>query len=98
MAETIPQGALPAVQVARARPCPLCEAQPGPLCQAKPAGDQLAILGQALADAIEYRQPAGLCADCDDHPAGLCTPHAADLDRADDYAALARQLGTEADL
>jgi hypothetical protein len=93
MTATIPQGALPAVQTARARHCP-----PGSPCQAKPAGDQLAILGQALADAIEYRQPAGLCADCDDHPAGLCEPHAADLDRADDYAALARQLGTEADL
>ena len=98
MTATIPHEALPAAQTARARHCPLCEAPPGPLRQAKPAGDQLAILGQALADAIEYRQPAGLCADCDDHPAGLCTPHAADLDRADAYAALARQLGTEADL
>jgi hypothetical protein len=43
---------------------------------------------------MEYRQPAGLCADCDGHPAGLCAPHVADLDRADAYAALARQLGT----
>jgi len=58
---------------------------------------QLATLGLALADAAEYRQPAGLCADCDVHPAGLCAPHAADLDRADDYAALARQLGVEVD-
>ena len=56
---------------------------------------QLATLGQALADAIEYRQPSGACADCDSHPSGLCAPHAADLDRADDYAALARQLGVE---
>lgn len=59
---------------------------------------QLATLGQALADAIEYRQPSGACADCDSHAAGLCTPHGADLDRADDYAALARQLGTGVDL
>jgi len=29
----------------------------------------------------------------DGHPAGLCAPHVADLDRADAYAALARQLG-----
>ena len=34
---------------------------------------QLATLGQALADAIEYRQPSGLCADCESHPAGLCS-------------------------
>jgi len=56
---------------------------------------QLATLGLALADSIKYRQPAGLCAYCDVHPAGLCAPHAADLDRADDYAALARELGVE---
>jgi hypothetical protein len=35
---------------------------------------QLASLGLALADAVEYRQPTGLCADCDSHPSGLCTP------------------------
>jgi hypothetical protein len=98
MAVTIPHEALRAAQAARARRCPLCDAPPGTPCQAKPDGNHLAILGQALADAIEYRQPSGICADCDDHPAGLCTPHAADLDRADDYADLARQLGVEADL
>jgi hypothetical protein len=58
---------------------------------------QLATLGHALADAAQYRQPSGACADCDVHPAGLCPPHAADLDRADDYAALARQLGVQED-
>ena len=58
---------------------------------------QMDTLGLALADAVEYRQPAGACADCDVHPAGLCSPHAADLDRADDYAALARELGLEVD-
>jgi len=55
------------------------------------------VLAAALTDAVEYRQPTGICADCDTHPAGLCEPHAADLDRAEDYAALARQLGLEAD-
>jgi hypothetical protein len=58
-----------------------------------PAG--LAVLSVALADAIEYRQPAGACADCDASPVELCTPHAVDLDQADAYAALARQLGIE---
>lgn len=59
------------------------------------ASAQLAVLGDALADAIEYRQPSGSCADCDSHPAALCEPHAGDLDQADAYAALARQLGLE---
>ncbi|HXT90270.1 MAG TPA: hypothetical protein VN714_13540 [Trebonia sp.] len=80
------------------RRCPLGVAPPGTPCRAGTGpgldADQLATPGQALADAMEYRQPAGLCADCDGHPAGLCAPHVADLDRADAYAALARQLGT----
>jgi len=63
------------------------------LCEA-----DAATLGRALADAIEYRAPAGECADCDVHPAGLCEPHAADLDLADDYAALAARLGVPTDV
>ena len=85
MHDTIPQPAIPAHD-------------PGPVIAPAVAAleeAQLATLGQALADAIEYRQPAGICADCDGHPARLCSPHAADLDRADDYAALARELGME---
>jgi hypothetical protein len=58
---------------------------------------QLEILGQALADAITYRDPSGACADCDAHPAGLCKDHAADLDRTDAYLELAGQLGIEVD-
>lgn len=57
---------------------------------------QLARVGEALADAIEYRQPSGFCRDCDDDPADLCAAHSRDLDRADSYAALGRQLGIEA--
>ncbi len=55
------------------------------------------VLGQVLADAIFYREPSGDCDDCDQHPAGLCEPHAADLDRCDDYLWLARELGVEVD-
>jgi hypothetical protein len=54
-----------------------------------------AILGKALADAIAYRTPKGICPDCDTHPSGLCDDHAGDLDRTDAYLALARELGIE---
>jgi len=64
--------------------------------QALTAGD-LTILGQALADAVSYRDPAGSCPDCDTHPAELCQDHAADLDQADAYLALADSLGIEMD-
>jgi hypothetical protein len=62
----------------------------------RPAG-QLAALGQALADAISYREPSGFCADCEASPAGLCDDHAGDLDKTDAYLALARDLGIEVD-
>ena len=58
-----------------------------------PAGH--AVVGPALADAINYRGPAGFCADCDKHPAGLCEDHADDLDRTDLYLNVGRQLGIE---
>jgi hypothetical protein len=58
---------------------------------------QREVLGQALADAISYRTPTGFCADCEVHPAGLCSDHAADLDRTDDYLHLAHVLGIEVD-
>jgi hypothetical protein len=61
------------------------------------ADDLSAVLGHALADAIAYRDPAGTCTYCDEHPAGLCEDHAADLDKTDAYLSLARQLGTEAE-
>jgi hypothetical protein len=55
----------------------------------------LAILGAALADAIEYRQPNGDCVACESHADGLCGDHSADLDLADSYFELARRLGIE---
>jgi hypothetical protein len=58
-------------------------------------GQQIEILGQVLADAIAWREPAGQCADCDVSPAGLCQDHAEDLDRCDSYGLLARALGVE---
>jgi hypothetical protein len=58
---------------------------------------QLEVLGQALADAIEYRTPDADCAGCDDHPAGLCDDHAADLDLTDAFLSLGREAGIEVD-
>ena len=54
-----------------------------------------AILGQALADAVTYRDLSGACQDCEAHPAGLCEDHAEDLDRTDAYLALGKALGIE---
>ncbi len=56
---------------------------------------QRGVLGQALADAIACRTPDSFCTGCEDHPAGLCDDHAADLDLADAYLALGRGLGIE---
>jgi hypothetical protein len=56
---------------------------------------QREVLGQALADAIQFRDPGGFCAGCEGSPAGLCDDHAADLDLTDAYLALARELGIE---
>ena len=56
---------------------------------------QLEILGQALADAIDYRDPVGYCPDCETHPASLCEDHGLDLDRTDAYISLAHDLGIE---
>ena len=58
--------------------------------------DQREVLGQALADALDWRQPSGQCTGCDDDPGGLCSEHAADLDLCDAYIALGRELGIEA--
>jgi hypothetical protein len=58
---------------------------------------QREVLGQVLADAIAYRDPSGICPECDRHPAGLCEGHAEDLDKTDAYFELGRQLGIEAD-
>jgi hypothetical protein len=62
--------------------------------------EQAEILGQALADAIGYRQLRAdmFCAGCEVHPAGLCDDHAADLDLTDAYRALAAELRIEVPL
>ncbi len=59
--------------------------------------EELVILGQAISDAITYRDPSGVCPDCDASAAGLCDDHADDLDKTDAYLALARDLGFEVD-
>jgi len=57
-----------------------------------PAG--AVIIGQALEDAERYRRDRAeaWCADCRAHPAGACDDHADQLDQADAYAELGRQL------
>jgi hypothetical protein len=57
--------------------------------------DQLVTLGQALADAITYRDPQGICTTCDATPGELCDDHADDVDKTDAYLQLARELGIE---
>ena len=57
--------------------------------------EQLEVLGQALADATDWRTPTGLCPDCDASPDGLCNDHAADLNLTDAYIELAGELGIE---
>jgi len=57
----------------------------------------LDVLGQALDDAVTYRNSAGSCTACDDSPAELCQDHAADIDKVDAYLALAGSLGIEVD-
>ena len=59
------------------------------------SSEQREILAQALADAVQYRDPGGLCAGCETSPAGLCDDHADELDKTDAYLALADALGIE---
>jgi hypothetical protein len=56
---------------------------------------QRAMVLRALDVAAEYwRYRASLtCQDCADHPAEVCPDHAADLNRADEYDALAARIG-----
>jgi len=62
---------------------------------------QQITLGQMIADAIEYaieyRQPAIGCDDCESSPSGLCETCADGFDQPDRYKALARDLGVEVD-
>ena len=77
---------------------PACPAPRKALCHVSAQGlddGQREVLGQALADAIACRTPDSFCTCCEDHPAGLCDDHAADLDLTDAYLALGRELGIE---
>jgi hypothetical protein len=58
---------------------------------------QREVLGQLIADGLDYRPPEGACVECDVRPEGLCNDHAADLDLTDAYIALSRELGIEVD-
>jgi hypothetical protein len=71
-------------------PTPPLPARPGPLSES-----QLAVLGLALDDATSHRAVAfsSRCEACDRLSPGLCSEHAADLDRISDYLDLAAQLG-----
>jgi hypothetical protein len=63
-------------------------ARPGTLTV---TGAELVTVLDALADAAAYRteQAGAWCLDCSRHPAELCEDHAADLDAAGRYDALA---------
>jgi hypothetical protein len=58
--------------------------------------ESVGVLGEALADAIQYRDPGGLCDACDASVASICDDHADDLNKTDAYLALAAALGIEA--
>lgn len=65
-----------------------------PPADAALTAEQRQVLGQALADALEYRQAAtGFCADCDRSEGGLCADHVEDETRATAYLTLAGTLG-----
>jgi hypothetical protein len=60
---------------------------------------ELVTVLDALADGSEYRTNLGCsyCLDCSQHPAELCEDHAADLDAAGRYDALAARLADAGD-
>ena len=60
---------------------------------------QRSVLGQAIADAIDWRTPGLACFDCDGREIITpCPDHLADLELCESYRALAVQLGIEVDL
>jgi hypothetical protein len=60
-------------------------------------GPQRETLAKVFGDAIGtwQREASAHCDDCENSAADLCDTHAADLDRADSYRALGRELGIE---
>lgn len=63
-------------------------------CQCGECDARRVTLLAALEDAAAWLEERGgqVCADCDVHPAGLCEEHATDLDKAEAYRTLAREL------
>lgn len=59
------------------------------------SGAQLVIILTALADAETYvtERAAAWCDACESAPEGACTEHVEDLDQADVYRQLAREIG-----
>jgi hypothetical protein len=55
------------------------------------------ILGQALADAVGWREYGDQCIGCEAAPSGVCDDHAADAERVAAYLQLAAALGIEVD-
>jgi hypothetical protein len=56
---------------------------------------QRETLAQALADAVDYRDPPVYCDACQAHQDSLCEQCAVTLARARSYLDLARDLGVE---
>jgi hypothetical protein len=67
---------------------------PAPAAKAAVPAEQREILGQALADAVYYRDPPARCR-ARDSMDRLCDDCAAGLARASAYLALGRKLGIE---
>ena len=59
-------------------------------------GKQLSTLAEIISVAIDDRREAVWCSDCDEvSPEGLCQLHREYMDKADEYAALAHDLGID---
>ena len=82
--------------ISRAHAPELDEARGAPLRPAATLNEaQLATVLAALGDALAHRKDraGGYCAACEREYGGLCYDHASDETAADDYDALARELG-----
>jgi hypothetical protein len=72
--------------------CPDPDGLPHVLVLSQVQVGQLAMVFDLALDSLLFY---GGCAACDASPADLCRDHAADLDRRDDFRALALDLGIE---
>jgi hypothetical protein len=62
-----------------------------------PGAARRAILAAAMADAIAFREAraAVACGDCDASESGACTAHLDEIDQADRYRIVGRELGVD---